>query len=224
MVAGLQHIGRYHINYLIRSLDRFVVYGDTDSVKLKEGFDVEIINDYNKKIEERLRNVANTLGFDFNLYKPKDENGKEHLIGELELDGLYDKFINLSEKKYAVLKTIKNSKINEDFQKIIKKGEEESQVLEITVAGVPKKAVYQINSIEDFRDDLIFEHKFTNKKMLVYVENQEPFNLKDYTGKKSKVIDISGCCLVPVNHTLMDSVEYEHLLSDDSSKRARYNE
>lgn len=60
--------------------------------------------------------------------------------------------------------------------------------------------------------------------MLVYVDDQEPVIVKDYLGNKEKIIDMSGCCLVPINHTLNDSIEYEHLLSDDSSKRARYVE
>ena len=96
--------------------------------------------------------------------------------------------------------------------------------MEITVAGVPKTGVYQLNSLSDFKDDLVFEFKNTNKNMLVYVEDQEPFILTDYLGNKEKVIDISGCCLVPITYTLGKSIEYEHLLSDDSSRRARYNE
>ena len=96
--------------------------------------------------------------------------------------------------------------------------------MEITVAGVPKSGTYQMDNLEQFKDDLVFEFKYTNKNMLVYVDSQEPFELTDYLGNKEKVIDISGCCLVPITYTLGKSIEYEHLLSDDSSKRARYNE
>ena len=146
------------------------------------------------------------------------------MLGVFDFDGFYDEFITQGAKKYAVIKEVKNKKLNENYQKVIEKGDETSKVMEITVAGVPKSGVYQLNSLEDFKDDLVFEFKNTNKNMLVYVEDQEPFCLTDYLGNKEKVIDVSGCCLVPITYTLGKSIEYEHLLSDDSSKRARYNE
>ena len=158
------------------------------------------------------------------MYKPKDQEGIEHMLGVFDFDGFYDEFITQGAKKYAVIKEVKNKKLNENYQKVIEKGDETSKVMEITVAGVPKSGVYQLNSLEDFKDDLVFEFKNTNKNMLVYVEDQEPFCLTDYLGNIEKVIDVSGCCLVPITYTLGKSVEYEHLLSDDSSKRARYNE
>ena len=198
--------------------------GDTDSLKLKKGFDEKIIINYHTYVTNTIEKVANLFGFDLDMYKPKDQNGKEHLIGILECDGIYNECLFMSSKKYIVEKTIDNNKVNPEFQKTIKKYENKSKVLEITVAGVPKKAVKQLKSIDDFTDDLVFEYKYTGKNMLVYVDEQEPIILIDFNRHKEKVYDMSGCCLIPINHTLNESIEYEHLLSDDSSKRARYNE
>lgn len=96
--------------------------------------------------------------------------------------------------------------------------------MEITVSGVPKTGVYQLNYIDDFKDDLVFEYKNTNKNTLVYCEHQLKVELIDYLGNKHKVDDISGCCLIPATYTLDKSEEYEELLTDYSSHYARYKE
>ena len=94
--------------------------------------------------------------------------------------------------------------------------------MEITVAGVPKRGVYQLKKLEDFREDLLFEFKNTGKNLLVYSENQEPFELADYKGNKMIVEDKSGCVLVPTTYLLGLADEYAELISDYSSRRAYY--
>lgn len=73
--------------------------GDTDSIKLKEGFDENIINDYNKNVEKKLYKISKLLKINFENYKPKDKKGKEHLIGLFESDGDYAEFITQRSKK-----------------------------------------------------------------------------------------------------------------------------
>lgn len=70
----------------------------------------------------------------------------------------------------------------------------------------------------------MFEYKYTNKHLLVYNDEQEEFYLTDYKGKKEKIKDVHGCCLVPTTYVLGKSEEYTKLLSDDSSKRAIFKE
>ena len=59
---------------------------------------------------------------------------------------------------------------------------------------------------------------------MFYVENQSPFELEDYLGKKCVVSDKSGICLVPTTYVLGKSIDYANLISDDSSRRAIYKE
>lgn len=208
----------------IIKLDKYVIYSDTDSLKMIKGFDQKVIDDYNIGCTEKIKAVCEYYDLDYERFRPKDKEGIEHLIGVFDLDGKYKKFITQGAKKYCVEKEVKKKKLNEKYQKVLSESDDSYTVLEITVAGVPKQGVYQLNKIDDFRNDLVFEFKNTNKNTLFYVEKQEPFELTDYLGNKEKVIDITGCCLVPCSYTLDKSQEYEDLLTDFSSKHARYNE
>lgn len=67
-------------------LDEYVVYGDTDSLKLKEGFDKNIIDEYNKNVINKLKKVSNDLNIPFEKFSPKDIKGESHTIGLFEFD------------------------------------------------------------------------------------------------------------------------------------------
>ena len=145
------------------------------------------------------------------------------MLGLFDSDGNYKEFITQGAKKYAVIETIKNEKIKKD-DNIIKKRKEKSDILKITVAGVPKIGAKALKSLDDFRDDFVFEHKYTNKNLLIYVENQDEFNLTDYKGNCYNVSDKSGCSIIPTTYVLGKALEYCNLVSDNSSHRARYKE
>lgn len=81
-----------------------------------------------------------------------------------------------------------------------------------------------LKCIEEFRDNFVFEHKYTNKNLLMYCENQEECNIIDYQGNEYLVSDKSGCCIVPTTYILGKALEYADLISDNSSKRARFKE
>lgn len=81
-----------------------------------------------------------------------------------------------------------------------------------------------LKDLKDFKDDFVFDFEYTNKNLIIYCENQFEFNLKDYQGNYYKVEDISGCCLVPTTYVLGKALEYSNLISDNSSKRARFLE
>ena len=90
--------------------------------------------------------------------------------------------------------------------------------------GVPKEGAKELKRIEDFKDDLIFHFENTNKQLLFYIEGQKPVKMIDYTGIETEVNDISGCGLFPTSYVLGKALEYCDLLTDNSSKRARYKE
>lgn len=119
--------------------------------------------------------------------------------------GNYKKFITQGAKKYAYIDK-KDNKIH------------------ITVSGVPKKGAKGLKKLEDFRDNFIFEYKYTNKNLLIYCDEQKEFDLIDYQGNKEKINQKTGCCLVPTTYELGKSLDYAYLISDESSKRAVFEE
>lgn len=149
--------------------------------------------------------------------------GKKHTIGLFDYDGFYEEFITQGAKKYAVTRYIDNSKITKNTN-VIKKGKEKSLILEITVAGVPKIGAKQMKNLEEFKDDFIFDFKYTNKNLLMYNDDMKPFKLKDYQGNVLEVKEKYGSSLIPTTYVLGKSEEYANLINDDSSKRAIFKE
>lgn len=205
-------------------LDEYVIYCDTDSIKLKEGYDIQVIEEYNNFVKRKIKRVSELFNFDINKFSPKDNKGVEQTIGIFDKDAHYEQFITQGAKKYAFTKIKKNDKIKETDNIIKKIDENNYLVLGITVAGVPKQGSKALKSLEDFKDDFIFTHEFTNKNLLIYCDNQLPRKIVDYQGNEYTVTDKSGCCIVPTTYVLGKSLEYATLISDNSSKRAIYKE
>ena len=202
---------RFNLLDTLIKLDEDEIYSDTDSLKLLEGYDKNIILEYNEKVKERIKYVSKILNIPIEKYSPKDIKGNEHLIGVFECETkkgdkfTYKKFVTNGAKKYAT----------EDF----------SGNIEITVAGVPKEnGAKCLKKIEDFKDDLIFKSSITNKHTLIYLDEQEENELIDYKGEKYINKDKTGCALIPCTYTLDKSLEYARLITEESSQRARFKE
>lgn len=169
----------------------------------------KIIDNYNKFVENKIKHVAEKLDIPIEKFEPADVFGKKHMLGLFECETekgrlhTYDKFITQGAKKYAV---------------------EIDGKIEITVAGVPKQGAKALKSLDDFKDNFIFKYEDTNKNLIIYCENQLEFNLKDYQGNYYNVTDICGCSVVPTTYILGKALEYSNLISDNSSKRARFKE
>jgi len=111
----------------IISLDDFMIYADTDSIKLIQGYDKNVIENYNKKVITKLEKVSKDLKIPFKKFAPKDINGIEHCLGLFEKeytskenrDFTYKEFKTEGAKKYAY-RTMDDK-------------------IKITVSGVPKK-------------------------------------------------------------------------------------
>ena len=183
--------------------DDYVVYCDTDSCKLVDGYDKKVFEDYNKQVSDRIEFVCKVLKLDVNKYAPSDIKGNKHMMGLFEKECNYEKFITQGAKKYAY---VIDGKIH------------------ITVAGVPKSGASALKSLDDFRDDFIFSYKDTNKNLVMYTEEQSPVEVIDYLGLKYLITDRSGCCILPNTYKLSKSLDYSNLISDESSKRARFKE
>lgn len=191
-------------------LDQYAVYLDTDSIKLVEGYDKNVIEKYNEEVIERIKYVSKILNIPIEKYSPKDIKGEEHLLGVFECETkegdkfTYEEFITQGAKKYAV---------------------KQHDKIKITVAGVPKKTGAKcLNKLEDFKDDLLFKSSITGKQTLIYLDEQAPNILIDYQGNEYTNNDKTGCCLIPCSYKLDKAFEYAKLITDESSKRAIYKE
>ena len=201
---------RYNLLSNLIKLDEKVLYSDTDSLKICEGYDKNVINDYNNEVVERVKYVSKVLDIPIEKYSPKDIKGDSHLLGVFECETkegdkyTYEEFITQGAKKYAVKQDGK---------------------IKITVAGVPKKTGAKcLNSLEEFRDDLVFKSSITGKQTLIYLDEQQENDLVDYQGNLYHNTDKTGCCLVPCSYVLGKAFDYANLISDESSKRAIYKE
>lgn len=201
---------RYNLISNLIKLDEYELYADTDSLKLKNGYDKKIIKDYNNKVKEKIKYVSKLLNIPIENYKPKDIKGEEHLLGVFECETkkgdkyTYDEFITQGAKKYAIKRH----------------GE-----VEITVAGVPKeKGANCLDDLNDFRDNFEFKSSITGKQTLIYIDEQEEDILIDCQGNVYLNTDKTGCCLIPCSYVLGKSYDYINLITEESSKRAIYKE
>ena len=204
----------YARNNLLRNLiklDKYQVYADTDSLKLLNGYDKNVIINYNKEVKERIKFVSNLLKIPIEKFQPKDIKGEKHLLGVFDCETkkgdkfTYKKFITQGAKKYAT----------EGFDGNIN----------ITVAGVPKKkGAKALKKIEDFKDNFEFKSSITGKQTLIYLDDQEESDIIDCEGNIYHNTDKTGCAMIPCSYILGKALDYADLISDESSKRAIYKE
>lgn len=213
----------------VKKLDDYVVYCDTDSIKLLSGYDRDVIDHYNDFVTKKINYVSKLLEIDYSKFAPKDIKNKERMLGLFDSDGHYKEFITQGAKKYAVKINIDKDKITdiEKFKKqnnIVKEYSNSYDIIKITVSGVPKKGAFAIKDLSEFKDNLIFKYEDTGKNLLVYIDNQDNFLVKDYLNNEYLCTDKTGCCILPNTYELSKSLEYANLLTENSSKRAIYKE
>lgn len=197
---------RYNLLSNVRLLDEYTIYCDTDSIKLTEGYDINVIYNYNKQVDDKIKQVANFYNIDIKRFEPVDCKGIQHKIGLFDKDGEYLYFKTLGAKKYCYI-------------------DKATEKLHITVAGVPKKGVSALkNNINNFNDNLFFNACDTGKKQIFYNDEQPVIKVIDYLGNEDVISEKKGICLMPCSYTLSKSLVYAPKLSDISSKRKKYVE
>lgn len=145
--------------------------------------------------------------------------------GIWDFDGFYEEFRTEGAKKYAYIVKIPIEKARKkDNYNILRTKKGVAWCLGITVSGVPKRGSKALNNLKDFTDNLVFPYKYTNKNILIYNDEQEPFLITDYQKNKYMSYDKYGSCLLPTTYELAKSEEYASLVKDESSPRAIYKE
>ena len=191
----------------VLDLDQYVVYCDTDSCKVVQGYNKSIFDKYNQSVEDKIRKVSELRGIPYERFAPADIKGNAHLLGVFECETgkgrnvTYDEFITQGAKKYAY-------KIDGEIH--------------VTVSGVPKSGGAKcLSSLDEFRDDLVFDFEHTNKLTLAYNDNQIPVDITDYLGNTYTVKDKSGICMLPTTYKLGKAYDYADLIND-STERAMF--
>ena len=174
----------------IIDIDYDVVYCDTDSIKHIGKHD-DFFDNYNRKIEERENARADMLGVDRKSFAPKDKHGKEHRLGIFDVETTCDKFITLGAKKYLC---------------------EIDGKLKMTVSGVRKDAVSQLDSIEDFKLGLKFDTEHAKKLLMSYNDDMPSvvWNVGQYDEYVSNYK--YGICAQPTTYEVGMSEDYLSLL------------
>lgn len=194
---------RRNIINAILHYDKYALYSDTDSIKLKKGYDMTYILKYNEEVIKKLKYISKIRNIPYDKFSPKDIEGKEHPLGVFDHDGHYEKFVTLGAKKYCV-------------QYIEKKTHKRK--IEMTVAGLPKKC--KIKSVKHFKIDKVWNEYSSNKNLIEFHKKYGEIVITDYKGSKAKVNIISGSCVYPTSHTLkLGEGLTDYLLS---SERAKY--
>ena len=215
-------------NNLLRNLiklDKWVVYADTDSLKLLDGFDKNVIEEYNKNVLVKIDKVCKHYKLDKESFSPVDIKGEKHTLGLFDPDGFYQDFITQGAKKYAYIVKIPIEKARKkDNYNILRTKNGFAWCLGITVSGVPKRGAKALKDLKDFKDNFIFDFKYTNKNMLMYNDDMCSFKIEDYQKNKYVSHETYGACLLPTTYELGKANDYAELVKNESSPRAIYKE
>ena len=183
------------------------LYSDTDSIKAKNyKKHMGYINAYNRNIVKKLETCLDYYGINKEEISPKDVDGNKHTLGLWDFEGVYTRFKTLGAKRYIVTKFNKEGK----------------EVLEITIAGLPKdKGRDYLLKISNNDFDTVF-NKFTNglkvpkedsgKLTAFYDDETKEGVIKDYQGHYTKVKSLSSVHLSKASFDMSMSAKYIKLL------------
>lgn len=177
----------------VDGIDKYVVYCDTDSIKVLANAPKDVINKHNVWIQGLIKeqcerigiaydDTVNTLGtFD---YETKKLDG-----------GCYTLFTTLGAKKYCYVET--------------KQGKSK---LKMTLSGVRKSAVNTLKSIEDFKPSHVFNEFESGRLIRFYNDYQPTIDVEDEQGHVQHVNQQHGICLMPTTYKLGLSTDYQEAI------------
>ena len=185
-------IARHNLWHFISLMDERVTYCDTDSFKGDfTDEDLALVDDYNKQVEAYEQEVANFYSFDSGMYAPTNPSGKECRLGIADRE--HDcKLKTLGAKRYIT---------------------EDEEGLHMTVAGLPKKSVSKLKSIDEFRNNTVWNVKESGKKCCYYNDNQKETIWTDGNGISYTCYDMYTIAILPTSFDMSMSNEFEHLVN-----------
>lgn len=186
--------GRRNLWYSVERIDEDTVYMDTDSNKYV-GEHEDVFKEYNKMIREKQEISSKVYNIPIEMYRPTSPKGRVCSIGEYDTEEGYTEFRTEGAKKYAYRLA--------------------DGTLHMTVAGVRKSAISQIDSLEKFKDGLVFDIDHANKLLLHYNDD-----MGDFVANKGKYDEFHsfykyGICMQPTTYKLGSLPEYIRLVENN---------
>lgn len=179
---------RYRLHEpMIKNLG-YGIYSDTDSWKLKVGYDRNVFETINKRV------MAEAETYDVKPYAIKKDGTKEYL-GVWSYEGCYKEFKTLGAKKYAY-----------------KDGDDK---IHVTVSGLNKKKGAELltkkGGLKAFKDGLVFSEKYSGRTYAVYNDVKDTF----YENIDGHVfLSGSSVAIHETTYVLGKTEEYKNLLNE----------
>ena len=175
------------------------IYSDTDSIKiLNPENHMDYINEYNKKVMEKVERAAKRYRIDLSEYSPKNKYGVEKPIGIWEYEGKYKRFKTLGAKRYFI--------------------ENYDGTYSLTVAGVNKKKAckYLVEHFKDpfigFTNEMCIPEEYSGRLTLTYNDVGCAGVMKDYLGNTVEYEEKSFIHMEPTEYNLTMSDQYREFL------------
>ena len=178
----------------IMKLDKDVVYYDTDSIKGVGNKVVEVVEEYNRKVDQEVEKYSKIHDIPIEDFRPLKPNGEPAPIGYFDCEtkeGLYKEFKTLGAKKYFY---------------IDHKGKKH-----LTMSGVQKKAGDYL-TMDSFENGTVIGYKECNKNIHYYNDTQEPFTYTDIDGNMYTCNQKHSIVLMPTTYTIGQTEEFLKLV------------
>ena len=186
----------------IYELKEDYLYSDTDSVKfLNYEKHKDYFNEYNSRVEKKLKKAMEWHGFNFDICKPKTIKGEEKMLGLWDFDGEYKVFKTLGAKRYMYVD--KNDKLT------------------LTISGVNKKTAIPVllekygsneKVLDAFEEGLVFDENACGKMTHTYIDGELKGELIDYLGNKGSYYEKSCVHLEKTTYELSLSYDFVNFL------------
>lgn len=166
---------RRNLTSVVKQVGIDYVYSDTDSIKYlnSKNYD-EAFKEYNKRIENKLKDMCTFYGIDFGDLKPNNK-----LIGVFEDDGNYDIFKTLGAKRYLV-------KIGDKY-KLTCSGLDKEKGVDYLI----KEYKDDKNIFNNFSNDLKIPADCTGKLTHTYIDDEISGKVVDYLGYENEYHELS---------------------------------
>ena len=198
-------------NGIINVGDDFI-YSDTDSIKLLNwNKHKSYVENYDKQVSKKLEKAMKYHRLPADSIRPKTVQGVRKPLGVWNFEGIYTRFKTLGAKRY----------IDTAYNK------EGKEVLEITIAGLPKeKGEDYLLKISDndfdkvcknFQNNLTVPKGQTGKMTHTYIDDLKSFEVTDYQGHVTRETALSSVHLESASFHLSLSQAFKDFLQDISN-------